>query len=773
MGKIPFVSATTLMIGWALAAPGATPSIENEWVTVRLDADGQGFEIRQKQGAAAAVIRGRLPDGAAPVKVVEAEHRGLGRGQALRYSGGTISVYPGVPFAFIRGELHNDGPEETVLNRVPLMPLVLESGRPADALVVYGTGTPPVAMAPLDDRQASADSEIGSYTWIAVAEPESRHGVVAGWVSHDRSSGVIFPGVADGQVQLTPRADYGRLRMRPGARVQMESFAIGGFDDARLGLEAYADAMAAVYAIELPPQPSGHCTWYHGRALNEGALTALADFAHRELLPFGYEFIQIDDGWQAGLASGGPAKDFSDYRRPGPYGEMGMKGAADMLRQKGFTAGLWLIPFAGTHNAPEFADRQHWFVRRDDGAPFVERWGGTSLDMTHPEAQAYVRDVIRRMVDEWGYTYLKLDGLWTGMATGMVYVNDKYREDKLGNAVFHNPDITNVEAYRNGLKIVREAAGPGVYILGCNVAQNMRTFGASVGLVDGMRTGADNAPEWLLRGEYRLLAGVRTGTRNYFMHRRVWHNDPDPVYVRPSLPLEEARVLCSWVALSGQLTVASDNLQRLPPERLDMLRRIMPAHEAVARPADYFEEPIARIWLVTDTNGQPRRNVVGLFNWDDDDYRFDYSLVRTGLDDDVYVGFDFWGDRLVESIRDRFTFTLPARSCMVLAVRPEASHPQVLSTSRHVTQGMIDLVEERWDEGASVLRGVSRVVGGDRYELRVVLPRGDARPVSAVGVSAADRDAGVTIDQVSSAGRLIRVEIASPTSREVAWTVTF
>ncbi len=762
-----------MLLGWALVSSGAVQSIENEWLKITVEAESGAFEIRPKQGLVAAVLKGRLPEDWKALKAGTTEHPRLGCGQSLTCNGGALILYPKLPFAVIASNLHNASDKETVLNRVPLMPLSVDMGRRAEELVMYGTGTPPVANAPLTNRQASAASGEGSYVWLALAEPVSRNGVVAGWLTHDRSSGVIFTGIEDGKVIIKPRADYGRLTIPPGAQVPMELFAVGLFEDARFGLEAFADALATVYEIKLPPQPSGHCTWYHGKSSNEKALPVLAEFAHKELLPFGYEFIQIDDGWQCGVGRNGPAKDFSGCRSPGPYGTEGMKGAADMLKRNGFTPGLWLIPFAGTWDAPEFEKRQHWFVKRDDNKPYVVKWGGSCLDMTHPEVQSYLHDIVKRIVHEWGYTYLKLDGLWTGLATGMVYVNDKYREDNLGNAVFHDPKQTNVEAYRKGLKIVRETAGDKTYILGCNVSQNMRTFGASIGLVDGMRVGPDNDSQWLLRGEYRLLAGVRTGTRNYFMHRRVWHNDPDPVYVRVSIPTEHARLICSWAALAGQLTVASENLQKLPTERLDMLRRIMPAHQATARPVDFFEEPLARIWLVTDTKSNVRRDVVGLFNWDDADYSFNYSLKRAGLDAASYVAFDYWENRLVESVREKFIFTLPPQTCKVLALRPEAGHPQLVSTSRHVTQGMIDIVEEQWDAKTSCLSGISRVVANDRYELRVVLPAAGKPIAGTPRVSKADQEAGVMISVAVPEGRLLRIVINAPTSRAVTWHVFF
>ena len=112
-----------------------------------------------------------------------------------------------------------------------------------------------------------------------------------------------------------------------------------------------------------------------------------------------------------------------------------------------------------------------------------------------------------------------------------------------------------------------------------------------------------------------------------------------------------------------------------------------------------------------------------------------------------YVAFDFWADKFVPPFRDTLTAELPAASCRVLAVRPVADVPQLLSTSRHVTQGIVDVLDEHWDAATRTLSGISRVVGSDPYELRIVAPTGD-QPwrVREVSVSPDDVTAGVVRD---------------------------
>ena len=106
-------------------------------------------------------------------------------------------------------------------------------------------------------------------------------------------------------------------------------------------------------------------------------------------------------------------------------------------------------------------------------------------------------------------------------------------------------------------------------------------------------------------------------------------------------------------------------------------------------------------------------------------------------------------------------------------IRSLTAAPQLLSTSRHITQGMVDVVQEKWTAQRRELSGISRVVGGDPYELRIVLlsTKGEWKPAG-VEVSAEDRAAGVTAVMKQERG-LLRVNLESRQSREVNWKVRF
>jgi hypothetical protein len=331
--------ATALLLASAAAAQPPASQLANPHLQLVVNAASGDFIIRDRAARPGWTLTGRLAMGGGAARLHPISHPAFGAGEmiALTQTNGAaarLMVFPQLPFVLVQATLKNASRETQVLNRVSLATLTVDLGAPASALTTLGSG----GLLP-------ADKNPGSYVWLAVAEPQSRRGVVAAWLTHDRASGVLFTKGADRSVMVDVRGDYGRLQLAPGGGAETEQLALGGFTDARLGLEAWADAVARHYAIKLPPQPTGYCTWYsdkHRGAGDEQSLPELARFAAEKLQPYGFNFVQIDDGWQDGDAKGpkdkknGPHKNFSQHRANGPY-PSGMKATADRLTAAGFT----------------------------------------------------------------------------------------------------------------------------------------------------------------------------------------------------------------------------------------------------------------------------------------------------------------------------------------------------------------------------------------------------------------------------------------------------
>jgi poly(3-hydroxybutyrate) depolymerase len=738
----------------------AAQSIENDRYAISVEASDGSFTVASKPGGKKFLTGGKLSGTGGTAKTIELTDKIFGKGRGIRvsYPNGnieTIALYPNLPFVLFNNSFHNGGAEPVTLNHVPTVSGAVDLGKPLAELRTLGTGG---LLKPADNP--------GSYAFLAVVDPQTRSGVVGGWITHDRGDGVVFSAVKDDAVRVQAQIDYGRLRIKPGQDAASETFALGYFADARFGLEDFADAIARVYSIKLHPVRPGYCTWYmekNAGSSNEKSLAELSAYAAKNLKPFGLDFIQIDDGWQTGLGGNGPMKVFSDFNPQGPY-HSGMKEMADVIKGLGLTPGLWFMPFAGNYLDPFFKDHQDWFVKNTQGKPYETAWGGTCLDMTNPAAREYLRSMVQRIAHEWGYQLFKMDGFWTGSATKQVYVNDGYVNDGIGDAEFLNPDKTNIEALRDGVRLVREAAGPDVFLLGCCVSQNMRSFGGSFGLLDAMRVGPDTGA-----GEI----GSPHASRLWFLNGKVWWNDPDCVSVRTSNTLDRARLNATFTAIAGDVFYNSDWMPDFPADRLDILRRCMPSHGLRSTPVDVFENEPARIWHLADTRGG-RRDVVALYNWGKEPESVSASAERIGLPAaKQYVGFDFWLNKFVPPFEGEVKSTLPPGSCRVLAIRPVSNYPQLLSTSRHITQGMVDVTGETWDAASRTLLATSKVVANDSYELRIVVPSGaNSFRATGVTVSAQDKAAGVTAT-FKQDGPRVRATISSPVSREIKWQVHF
>lgn len=619
-------------------------------------------------------------------------------------------------FVFVKSEFRNEGTVDQVIDKINPLTFSIDLNKSADQLRTLGTG-----------GLLAADKNPGSYVFLTTVDPLSRNGVIAAWLTNEKGSGVLFSSVENDRVRINPQIDYGRWVIPAGKTENAETLLIGYFDDARIGEEKFADAVALSQHIKLLPRTATYCTWYaekNGGAGSEASTIVLAKFVKDNLKSYGLETIQIDDMWQSGGKYDGPRRGFDVVDTKGPYPN-GMVTTASAINEDGLRAGIWWMPFARNHQDPAYKDRQHWFAYRNDGLPYKTSWGGTSLDLTQPEALNHVLTIGKAM-RSWGYKYFKMDGLWTGTVTEQVYINDGYKDDHMGNnKPLFNSLKTQIEAYRDALKLLKKEVGNEVFFSGCSASQNMRSLGASFGLVDAMRIG----PDYNHDGQ-----GLRTGplraSRLYFLNGRVWWNDPDPSVIRESGSstadegvtgigsLGRARVMPSFVAITGQFFLSSDWLPDLPKERLEIMKRTMLSHHGTARPVDAFDVDLPSIWLASDRKSGIERNIVGLFNWEKGPQELGATFEKIGLDHQrSYYGFDFWNNKPLGLISEKLRLDISGEETRIIALRAKENHPIIVSTSQHVTQGMIDVSEEQWKK--NTLKVKSKLIGGDPYEVRI------------------------------------------------------
>ena len=105
---------------------------------------------------------------------------------------------------------------------------------------------------------------------------------------------------------------------------------------------------------------------------------------------------------------------------------------------------------------------------------------------------------------------------------------------------------------------------------------------------------------------------------------------------------------------------------------------------------------------------------------------------------------------------------------MLAAIREKTSHPQVLGTDRHYTQGGVELEGVRWDDAARALSGAALGGRGTTWKMTVRVPPGHtwAEPDPRHYHDTPDYSA------IAAAG-LLHVRFDFSRAERIAWTLRF
>lgn len=437
--------------------------------------------------------------------------------------------------------------------------------------------------------------------------------------------------------------------------------------------------------------PAGWCSWYAGYYENINRSELDKNLSYCGEIP-GLQFFQVDMGWEGGEGTKTAGEPITDtVKFPG-----GMKELSDAIAQQGLKPGIWIRPFQG-------------WKRGEAGIP---GWAeGECIDLSHPEARAWIRKLASTIAKDWGYKYIKFDfvtfdlfKLW-----GMKMV--------FSSAIPLKPyddTVTNLQMYRMGLEALREGAGEECFLLGCNCLT-----GPALGLLDGNRTGDDvNEGNW----DKTFTMGVKSVHPQYFLNGRIWFNDPDCVLLHGSMSEERCRMWGTLVSLTGQMGIISTRLYQLEPDRMELLKALFPVINCYARPLDLIDRDPPEIWHAGIDAGWEEYAVAAFFNWKGGAAAYEVSTSDLGLEDGGYIAYEFWSRRFLGAFSEKLAFGLEQETCGIIAVRKHSGRPQVAGTSRHILQGAVELQDAAWDEEQSRLNILVRVE--NPFDIAVYIPEG-------------------------------------------------
>jgi alpha-galactosidase len=495
---------------------------------------------------------------------------------------------------------------------------------------------------------------------------------------------------------------------------------------------------------------AGWSSWYaFFDKVTEADVKRTADVLGDVLRPFGYRYLQIDDGYQQ-TPIGMPDHWLNaNTKFPG-----GLASLRRYISDRGLEPGIWTnVSFAQRDSAEAHPE---WFVRDVHGHPAYGNWIGYVMDGSNPATIAMLVRPVYDSLARMGWTYFKLDALRHLRYEGYNSYASYFAEKGLDRDV----------VYRGFVEAVRDIVGRNHYLLACwGVRPEL------IGLVDGVRVGDDGF-------------GYGSFAQYNSFNNVVWRNDPDHIELRQ----HDRYRATTLTSLTGSALMLTDPPEVYRTNRVEAAKRAAPV--LFTRPGQLYDVDPSRSSLLSQAASQlsgagPRpfdadqRLVVTLYQLDVARPFEQWTvLARTsGAESSIafkdlglppatdYVAFEFWTKRSLGVFRDTLRAG-PVDSrfeVQVLCLRPRVDHPQVLATNRHVTCGGADLVDVAWSN--RTLHGTSDVVASDSYDVYLTEPAGYR--VASVDAEGAE----VVSDSMVDGVRVVR--LLSRIGGRVRWRVRY
>ena len=436
---------------------------------------------------------------------------------------------------------------------------------------LYGPGLNPV----LPVIRTASYNEAIKYTgkpghhflhWMgAVGDPALDAWIAMGALSaHQAITSVEVKAKETDGVSLCLRMDTDGVLLKEGQPFELDTawLSIG------TSLNTLLQEHAALVAQHMAPRVKGHplsgvCTWYElFTRVKEDDVRQATDMMARHKITLPVDMIQLDDGWQ---------KDIGHWHNTnGKFGHS-LRPMVQDIEEKGYTPGLWWAPFYTRPTAPLARQHPERLLKNKHGRPrgagFNPLWGGRVLawDPSHPQVLEMLEKWTRKMVEEWGFTFLKMDFLFAGFLPGKR----------------HRTDETRLFSARKALELIRQTAGEKTTLLGCGMP-----LLPAVGIFDTMRVGPDTAPYWesplmhafSFGAEPSARWGLLTPLNRQHLHGQWWWNDPDCLLVRETntqLSRTQSRTQLRTCVMTGGMRLMGDLPQRLGKTPLRWLSKAM------------------------------------------------------------------------------------------------------------------------------------------------------------------------------------------------------
>lgn len=683
-------------VKWDGPADGTVSGSQPCTLVLRFPGTGVRWTIRlRRAGDGAAVVSSTITnEGSKPVRL------GRCRLADVAYAGGTIRT---------GGDEHN-----------------------ATVLLLSGWQGPSQVK-----RLRDLASPRASKTLLQLYNALSRRAFQAGFITLDRVN-TVHEASWDGEtasLRVSSYCDFEGFSLPAGASIDSEDLVLRIGTDPYESLQGWAEAVHAHYRPRIWPQiPAGWVGWSWVDPFNveryEDVVFRNAK-AIRERLPgLDIDYIWVSIGnllnrepgawlrWNTALFPSGPQV------------------VAQRLARLNFRIGLWSGAFwlSSRLTADVERLREALLLRggkpleiphRDLGAMYV-------LDPTHPLTHQHLRKVFETYRD-WGIRYFMIDFLdaVSGSTPGR-HLPDRYHDPTL---------VPGPQAFRAGLQVIREASGSDTYLL-ASTGPTLQT----TGLVDGCRVGADY-------GEGRPLDGPGKGfypgtfvinradywtshrratdalATHFFTHRKLFLADSGNVLtIDKPVPLPDAQISATIFGINGGPVMLGDDIARMAPDRIEMVKQLFPRLPECATPLDLFESPdpdYPKLFHVKVRKDWDQWDLIAVFNFRKEPLEYKLDFARLGVNSHAKrLVWDFWNERYLGAHTGAFAFTAPPQSVRLFRIAEARNHPWLLSTDMHIRQGQAEIHKCLWEPDGRILTVWAARPPGYKGNIFLHVPKG-------------------------------------------------
>jgi alpha-galactosidase len=143
------------------------------------------------------------------------------------------------------------------------------------------------------------------------------------------------------------------------------------------------------------------CAWGYGRTMQPKQVYGTLP----TVKTMGFTWVTLDDGWQNNVGDWAP--DLQKF----PKGDADMKALVDRIHKDGFLAQLWWSPLSAVPGSQVLKEHPDWLLKNRDGSNRkISWWNSDYLCPADPEVVEYHKALVRKILGEWGFDGLKLDG---------------------------------------------------------------------------------------------------------------------------------------------------------------------------------------------------------------------------------------------------------------------------------------------------------------------------------------------------------------------------